>query len=316
MSDRDAFLRDTAKVTAVVVTYNRKKLLLCCLEALVGQSCPPERIVVVDNASVDGTPDDLDASGWMDRKNFSYVRLHDNRGGAGGFEAGIRAAIELGGNWIWLMDDDAAPKADALEELTRIATDKNTIYGSAAVQGDKLSWRMTPIQDRSREIADVADLPDSVEVVLLPFLGFLVHRCVISTIGFPDGGYFIAADDVEYCLRARQHGIKTVLAGRSRIDHPAANLYDVHLFKHKFVCLKLPPWKRYYDTRNRLLLAKTHFGVRLYTQTLPGLMVRLSMTMIKEPDRAAQFGAFMAGVVDGLLGVKGRRHEFWRISPK
>ena len=308
-------MRNASQVTAVVVTFNRKKLLLSCLEALAQQSCLPERIIVVDNASTDDTPGGLASSGWMERPDFAYIRLPDNRGGAGGFEAGIRAAVDLGATWIWLMDDDAVPSSDALEQLTRVATDTNAIYGSAAVQGDRLSWRMTLASDRSQQVAYAANLPDSAEVVLLPFLGFLLHRSVTSRIGFPDAGYFIAADDVEYCVRAQRHGIKTILAGRSLIEHPAANLYDVRIFKRNFVCLKLPPWKRYYDTRNRILLAKAHFGLRLYTQTLPGLLVRLSMTMIKEPNRGAQLRAFVAGVLDGLLGIKGKRHEFWRIPP-
>ena len=47
------------KIVAVVVTYNRKKLLLECLNALFGQTNPLDEIVVLDNASTDGTKQEL-----------------------------------------------------------------------------------------------------------------------------------------------------------------------------------------------------------------------------------------------------------------
>lgn len=80
-----------------------------------------------------------------------------------------------------------------------------------------------------------------------------------------------------------------------------------------FVYLQLPPWKRYYDTRNRLLIARKYHGYRLVTHTLPGSLVRLVFALWYEPHKLAQFWAFAAGLFDGLMGIKGKRHIWWRI---
>ncbi len=104
------------RVTAVVVTFDRVELLKEALQALQGQSRPIDHIVVVDNASTDGTQGFLDA--LVDAENnVEVVRLDRNVGGAGGFAEGMRQAHAAGCDWIWLMDDDAAPAPDSLRIL-------------------------------------------------------------------------------------------------------------------------------------------------------------------------------------------------------
>ncbi len=99
----------------------------------------------------------------------------------------------------------------------------------------------------------------------------------------------------------------------SRIDHPLAGLYSIRVPGRVLVGLRLAPWKRYYDTRNRLFIAKKYYGFGLYTQTIPGSFARLLAALLVEPRKWMQLLAFFAGFVDGILGRKGRRHELWGI---
>jgi len=103
--------------TAVVVTYNRSALVASCLDALAAQSTPVAGIVVVDNASSDGTPEYLRERGYLDRPGVRLETLESNRGGAGGFSHGVRIARAEPGDWIWLLDDDAEPAPGALRAL-------------------------------------------------------------------------------------------------------------------------------------------------------------------------------------------------------
>jgi GT2 family glycosyltransferase len=137
----------------------------------------------------------------------------------------------------------------------------------------------------------------------------------VRRIGYPDAGFFLASDDTDYCYRAIGSGAKIILAGKSRIEHPASSRYRLWLPGRMFYTLRLPPWKRYYDVRNRLFVAKNHFGLSAYYKTLPASFLRLIATLWYEPRRFAQIWAFVAGTVDGLLGRKGRRHELWGIRP-
>ncbi|WP_022671143.1 glycosyltransferase family 2 protein [Hippea alviniae] len=134
----------TETVCAVVVTYNRKELLIECLEALLKQTRPLDGIYIIDNASADGTPELLKEKRFIQElppkelsepweKEFiltnqlspsgnhqlpiHYVRMHENTGGAGGFHEGVKRAYEKGYDWLWLMDDDVEAIEDCLYYL-------------------------------------------------------------------------------------------------------------------------------------------------------------------------------------------------------
>lgn len=303
-----------SRVTVVVVTYNRLALLKRCVAALLGQSLAPANILIVDNASADGTREWLDVLTEGHPNRVSVISLKENTGGAGGFSNGLHRAIESGADWTWMMDDDAEPHPEALAELMQIATTSQNIYGSLATSVNETSWGMTLLSDSPRTTYAVADIPTQARVQMLPFLGFLIHRDLVVKIGLPDPGFFIAADDAEYCVRAQEAGAQIIVAGRSRIEHPKSRPYEVKLPGCTVTVLELPPWKRYYDTRNRLLIARKYYGAKLLTHTIPGSLVRLIATLIKEPRKFEQLRAFIGGIIDGLLGRKGRRHEKWGIK--
>lgn len=301
-------------IVALVVTYNRKALLEVCLSAIANQTKRADLVLIVDNASTDGTEDWLEK--WLPENlpQSKVVLLDRNTGGAGGFSEGVRAAISEGANWVWMMDDDAEPHPDALAELMLIAEDTQNVYGSIAVNGDETAWLTTLLQEEPRQAEKVADIPSKAEVSMLPFLGLLIHKDLVARIGLPDAGFFIAADDVEYCVRARRAGARIFVAGKSRIEHPRSRPYQVKMPGYTLTSLELPPWKRYYDTRNRLLVARKHYGLKLFTHTIPGSFVRMIATLVREPQKLAQLGAFFAGFIDGVLGRKGCRHKSWGIK--
>lgn len=301
------------KITAIVVTYNRKALLEKCLSALAVQTHSPDSVLVVDNASTDGTLAWLEH--WRPRHlpQAVPVSLNRNTGGAGGFSEGMRLALVGGADWVWMMDDDAYPHPEALEALVEVARDPANLYGSLAVNGGYTSWTIT-LLDQGKTTQLTSDVPTTARVDFIPFLGFLINRKLIEKIGYPDAEYFIAADDVEYCLRARRAGADILIAGQSHIEHPRAHTTVIRLFGFSITYLSLAPWKRYYDTRNRLLIARKYYGIKLFTHVIPGSFVRLFAALAKEPNKAAQMRAFGAGIFDGLIGLKGKRHLKWGIK--
>lgn len=300
-------------IACVVVTHNRRILLERCLLAITAQTNKPHLLIVIDNASDDGTSDW--ATDWLLKHatHAECIVLTENVGGAGGFSEGLRISIEYGADWIWMMDDDAEAHPDALEKLLEIADNPANVYGSIAINGTNTAWATTLLGPPKRCVDTVADIPRCARVESLPFLGFMIHRDLVGRIGLPDAEFFIAADDVEYCLRAVRSGAEIIVSGLSRIEHPKADRNFLHIFGRKIAYLRLPAWKRYYDTRNRLLIARKYYGVRLFSETIPGSLVRMFTAMLHEPAKLSQLLAFSAGMFDGLLGRKGKRHGKWGI---
>lgn len=295
----------------LIVSFNRKELLLQCLQALSVQTQQPSKILIVDNASTDGTIETLQQNGWLEQSKIQLIALKENTGGAGGFSAGMQYAFDQGADYVWMMDDDAVPHPIALEEIMRYATPEH-IYGSLAVNGEDTAWATTLLAE-NKTVHLKKQVSELVEVQSLPFLGFLTSKEIYQNIGLPDASYFIAADDVEYCMRAQHAGHKIFISGQSQIEHPKSDRYEFNFLGKKITCLNLVAWKRYYDTRNRLLIAKKYYGFKYYTQTIPASFIRLFAALLNEKNRLKQVKAFFAGFYDGIFNKTGRRHDKWGL---
>ena len=192
-----------AVVTAVVVTFNRKDLLAECLGALRAQTVPPQRVIVVDNASTDGTGELL--AGALD---VEAVTLRHNTGGAGGFAAGIATALTGPADAIWLLDDDTIPEPTALAEL--VAARDRYPGSRPAVMASRVVWtdgRDHPMNTpRTRAGVDGIALDAAASVGCRPirsasFVSILVGREAVERYGLPEAAYFLWNDDFEYTTR-------------------------------------------------------------------------------------------------------------------
>ena len=93
-------------IVAVVVTYNRKDLLVTCIGNLLNQTQGNPDILVIDNASTDGTGDMVKEK-FGEETRVKYINTGANLGGAGGFSYGINVAVNQGYEYLWIMDDDS-----------------------------------------------------------------------------------------------------------------------------------------------------------------------------------------------------------------
>ncbi len=129
-SDDPAASPGIGGVVAVVVTWNRRELLTRCLDAVLGQTHRPSRVVIVDNASDDGTAALL-ADLYAALPGVQIVRTIENIGGAGGFALGLEFALGGAGDTAWLLDDDTVPTAGALQALVGARTAYRDRSGAA-----------------------------------------------------------------------------------------------------------------------------------------------------------------------------------------
>ena len=187
-------------IAAVVVTWNRRELLLRCIDRLRAQTCGRADILVIDNHSTDGTAEalaPLATSGVI-----RYADTGSNLGGAGGFQYGMRAAVEAGYDYLWLMDDDCLPEPTALQALADAAAklDGFGFLSSKALWTDGTLCRMN-IQ-RSTLTKDITRMERAaVPAVMASFVSFFVPARVIRDVGLPIREFFIWSDDWEFSRR-------------------------------------------------------------------------------------------------------------------
>jgi rhamnopyranosyl-N-acetylglucosaminyl-diphospho-decaprenol beta-1,3/1,4-galactofuranosyltransferase len=215
-------------VHAVVVTHNRKALLLACLGALARQTHPVDAVTVVDNASTDGTWEALVESGLGDRMAIEYVQLSRNGGGAEGFHYGVRAALRGDADWIWLMDDDCEPHPDALAALLEAprARDPGAVLLAPLVEmpdGQVLPLNRGWLRPRWFKAPLVPLQPEhwrdgEVRVEHASLVGPLVRSAAARRISPPRREFFIWFDDLEWTSRLRRLG-DLWLVPASRIVH-------------------------------------------------------------------------------------------------
>jgi len=192
-------------VCAVVVTRNRRELLREALDAIAAQTHPVDALLVVDNASSDGTREML-ASTY---DTAVVLRLDRNEGGAGGFHEGLRAAHAAGHDLMWIMDDDviAAPAALArlLDAREASADHDPLLLGSKVVWIDGHVHPMNapiPAWKEPQLLVEAAELRTGlVPIRASTFPSLLIDRRAIDRYGLPDKRYFLWCDDLEYTAR-------------------------------------------------------------------------------------------------------------------
>ena len=193
---------DANAVTAVVVTYNRLALLQQCLAALCAQTVRGFTVLVVDNASTDGTADYLKT---LDMPGLVCRNPGKNLGGAGGFAYGIREAAALGCKAVWIMDDDTLPTPTALETLLAADAAHGGDYGwlsGRALAPDGADQPMN-LQRKTmyRDIDGFGDGKGEIPAVMASFVSLFLRVETVRQFGLPIAEFFIWSDDWEYTRR-------------------------------------------------------------------------------------------------------------------
>jgi rhamnopyranosyl-N-acetylglucosaminyl-diphospho-decaprenol beta-1,3/1,4-galactofuranosyltransferase len=233
-------------VVAVVVAYNRRELLLEALDAIRRQTVPPVAVVVVDNASDDGSAEAA-RSAWPE---VEIVRLDRNTGGAGGFTAGLAVALARHDpDWLWLMDDDTIPTPTALEALLAAISRHRDV----ALAGSRVVWtdgadhpmntpRAKPFAGRLEQRA--ARGAGGIAVRSSSFVSMLVAAERVRATGLPVADYFIWNDDFEYSTRLLRRGRGLFVKGS----------VVVHKTKARADTDSDPGARFFYEVRNKVWL--------------------------------------------------------------
>lgn len=329
----------TNTVCAVVVTYNRKQLLLKCLDSLINQKLKPDAIYIVDNNSTDNTESDLKDAGYITKlpqKNntteiiqnsiddikIKYIHLPENIGGAGGFYEGVKAAHEDNYDWVWIMDDDAFPTRECLSKLSpyydsdavalaslKVDLDDNILYHH---RGYFNFSHGLPVQ---RHITDEDLKDDVIDIDMVSFVGLLVRSSAISKIGYPKREFFIHSDDLEYCIRLREVG-KIKLIRDSIIKHAEGSVKGTYTKTKFHITAQRRPydklWINYFMQRNLIWLGCKYSEnkLSLYTTIIKNFILTVGGIIVFDDHKYRRIKFFANAYLDGL------RANFDNSKPK
>jgi GT2 family glycosyltransferase len=213
------------KVCAVVLTYNRRDLLDECLQAIAAQTHPCDRIIVVDNASSDGTAR-MVAERWAERVDLHV--LQTNIGAAGGFNLGMRLAYQAGADHAWVMDDDVIAEPDALAALIEAAEVLDArgispafLHSVPRAPGGEVT--NVPEIDRRPNALAYENWPELLNHGLVPvtraaLASNLIPRATLTRYGLPIADMFIWGEDSEFTWRVTRDR-PGYLVGGSRVLH-------------------------------------------------------------------------------------------------
>ena len=231
-------------VCIVIVTWNRLEMLKACVEAA-RRNAKDADVLVVDNASTDGTAD------WLgEQQGIAVLTLPENTGGAGGFSAGMKWAFDRGYDWMWIMDDDVVPLEGALSVIAENADRADVIQAAKQeVDGGECLFEglLDPRTMRRRKIP-AASVPQCgfVPCNVATFEGLFVSRVAVERIGFPDASFFYGLDDLFYGYRASE-ATRFIFVPRfvlrKQLDKSRAKICGRRFYSSS-------PKSRYYHVRN------------------------------------------------------------------
>jgi rhamnopyranosyl-N-acetylglucosaminyl-diphospho-decaprenol beta-1,3/1,4-galactofuranosyltransferase len=285
------------RVIAVVVTHNRRELLLEALAAVRAQTRPPDAVIVVDNASTDGTAAAV-------RARFPAVQLaalRHNTGGAGGFAYGTALALAAGAGLIWYMDDDTVPGPGALRAM--LAARDRYPAGSRppALVASRVVWtdgRAHPMNTpRAKPFASRAERRAASAVGGMPvrsasFVSILVDAGVCRQRGLPQADYFLWNDDFEFTTRLLR-GNRGLLCPASVAVHKTAT----------FGATDTDPGPRfYYEVRNKIwtLRARSPLAPAERVLYAGATLRRWARTFARSPQRGVLGSSLLRGIAAGV----------------
>ncbi len=210
-------------VSVVVVNYNGRAHLERCLPVLAAQTYRDLEVIVVDNASTDGSAE------WVAAHfpRVCLVRAPTNLGFAGGNNLGIRAAR---GTFIATLNNDTEVEPDYVERFVAPMRDPNVgscaalmlefdrreRIDSAGIRIDRAGFAWNRLAGQPAE-----SITRGQEVWGACAGAALYRRAMLDEIGLFDEGYFGFYEDVDLAWRARRAGWKCILV-------PSARVYHIH----------------------------------------------------------------------------------------
>jgi GT2 family glycosyltransferase len=231
-------------VGVVILNHNGKLLAEKCLRSVIDSLYPAKDIVVVDNASTDGSVERL-------RTLFPDIQIlvnSENLGVAGGRNRGFRMAVKRGNDYVLSLDNDAHIDPHLINELIAVAESDPTIGvvgpktyaddGSGKIQctGGRIAYTQNVCSERGSGETDHGQYDKIEDVDYFPGFGFMARTEVFERLDFVDESFYgYGHEDTDFCLRARLLGYRIVYVPRAVMWHRGAATIGSYTPRKKYL---------------------------------------------------------------------------------
>lgn len=292
-------MENKKNVAAVIVTYNRKVLLMECLTAILAQTNAVTKIVIINNASTDGTEELLEEKGILENPAVEYHRMETNTGGSGGFYTGLDVVKNMSDiDWAWIMDDDTIPENMCLEKLLQASEeDEKASFFASCVKGMNNEPMNVPFIDERTSDNGYEDwymkLDKSlVKIRKATFVSLLIKRNAIQKCGLPCREYFIWGDDFEYTTRLTKYYGPAYLVGDSWVCHKRFNAKAISI-ENEEDAKRIKNY--FYSYRNTMLNMYLYNGKSGYLKQFMKYIL-FSFKLLKMKDGFSKFIVVQHGI--------------------
>ena len=316
------------RVLAHIHTMNDEAVIDQALEGLRRQTRPLDAILIVDNASTDGT---------LDRpfpETVTVIRNPENLGTSGTVRMGFAHGLEYGFDWIWIFDADSVPEPDALEKMLAffeclppeereqvcfLAARPLTATGEIKEQPIRLEgprgMQLVPLPSGERITQSDSEGFTQCDCVL--WSGSLYRATAVVRIGLPTADYMLDIAELEYGYRARQLGFTSYVVHNSVIHHDVGRNAGAAAQR----LLKVGPWdlklyevsatRSYYSVRNVIYFWLYQSKPRRVPVVLRAFVRAGVFTLgfaLRPFSHRPQLAACLRGIWDGLTRHMERRY--------
>lgn len=294
--------------TIIIINYNSEPYISRCLSALAEQSLQPSAILVVDNASEDGSADVIE-------RQFPHVRLirsQRNLGFAAANNLAVQQAPET--RWIITLNPDAFPDTDWLAELGQatLAWPEHAMFACRLLLADEPSrldgagdsYHVTGLAWRRGHGKPVDHADDSGEVFGPCAAAAMYRRDRFLEVGGFDEDFFCYMEDVDLAFRLRLLGERCRYVPRARVLHVGSGVTG---YRSDF--------STYHGHRNIVWVFLKNMPTGLLWRYLPGFVL-INLVALYMGLRRRQFRVIARAKYDALRGVAACWRKRWSIQAR
>lgn len=272
------------KVSVIILNYKVKDQVLECIQSIVKSNYTPLEIIVVDNNSQDGIADII-----KKYPGIKFIQTGDNLGYTGGNNIGIKKALDLGAEYILVLNPDTTIDKNAINYLVGSVEnlDAGIVGPKIFFEGAKKIWYAGGIFDgdnilgihRGVDEIDTGQYDHQENTEFVSGAAIFIKKEVFTKIGFFDEKYFLYLEDLEFCYRAKINGVKIVYNPKALVYHENAKSTGLG-----------SSLQDYFIVRNRLLFAFKYLSFRKRLALLKHIVLTL-----KFPTRRLALWDFLIG---------------------